>query len=383
MDYRTKILLNSSKSINSVNVETLLNIELKNNKSIFVEYDKTKTLSAYDIFNTERQMINNYRIYGRIEFLSLLNGISQNYDVLDDIFISRSGETKTLLNSFDFYLVKPSKEFIPISGSSNYIRKMEVIATPSDFDIFEAGFTNNVYGDKIYSFNINKNIDLNNAYDYFNFPITEIYIYAKYKKTNSEEVNKSKFNQDTGEEIFIPDTTGHTITGSTSLIEADLISFDRAGYQQNIVKNVTTQIITTFTGDNKKIMWTYNPFIPIRLIYLSSNVNRESRNNTSYEIVNNIPQHAILLNPNTPNDDIWIWREIIPQGTYDPITSEGVDYPFINGKKYVFNTIIIDITPNTDDLFTYIEFKNLKFNNPSINYINPIIELNDIGKPCR
>ena len=382
MDYKTKILLNSNKSIDSVNVETLTHIELKNNKSIFTEYDRNKTISAYDVFYNERQANDKYRIYGRIEYMSLLNGINQDYSVLDDIFIKHSGSTKTLLNSFDFYLLKPSDDFIGISGTSgNYIRKMEVIATPDDFDIFEAGFTNNVYGDKIYSFNLNKTIDLNGYFDYLNFPITEIFLFAKYNKSESEVVKKSYFNHDSGEESFIIDSvSGYTIG---DLIEVDLINFDRSEYEQTIITNNTSQITTTFTGDNKTIMWTYNPFIPIRLKYLSSNVVRESKDNSSYEIVNNIPQHAILLNPENIEDNTWVWREIIPQGTYDPITNDGVNYPFLNGNRYVFNTITIDVVPNINDLLTYAEFKNLKFNDPLTSFINPIIDINNIGKPCR
>lgn len=382
MENITKILLGSKKNVNSVDVETYTRIELGNKKQIISEYDQNNFISASDVFNSERQENDIYRIYGRIEFLSLLNGLKSNYDNIDQLFVKSSGGTKTLLNCFDFYLVKPSTDFIKISGQTNsYIRKMEVMATPNQFDIFEAGFTNNSYGDIIFSFNLNSDVNFDNKFDYFNFPIIEAYLYIRYKKTGTEVLKKSDFDTVSGIESFVVDnqTTKYSIGDK---INCDVVEFDRYEYLQTVISGNTHQILTTFiTGGT--IMWNYNPFIPLRLKYLSGNVSRENKINSSYDVVTNIPSHAILLNPNDITDNTYVWREIIPQGSFDPITEEGVDYPFINKRRYLFKTVILDVIPNLDDLSTYIAFKELKYGDPSNDYNNPIIDVNNIGKPCQ
>ena len=70
-------------------------------------------------------------------------------------------------------------------------------------------------------------------------------------------------------------------------------------------------------------------------------------------------------------------------GNFDPITDVGVDYPFINKRRYIFNTIILDIIPDMSISETYNAFKNLKYLDPNNNFINPIIDVNNIGKPCQ
>lgn len=381
MDAKIKILLGNKKNVNSINEETYTRIELNNRKEIISEYDQNNFISASDVFNSERQETNVYRVYGRIEFLSLLNGLKYNYDNINQLFNKFSGNTKTLLNSFDFYLVKPSTNFIKISGKDNqYIRKMKVIATPDQFDIFEAGFTNNVYDDIIYSFNLNEDIEFIEDKDYFNFPLTEIYIYCKYRKYGSEALLKSEFNNIDGSEYFINDNGNKYNIGDE--ITGDVIEFNRYEYQQTNIKANTHKIQTYFiTGGT--IQWTYNPLIPLRLKYLSSIVSRESKVNSSYDVSTNIPDYAILLNPDSIGDNTYVWREIIPQGSFDPITDEGVDYPFVNKSRYLFKPFTLDVIPDLDDLATYAAFKELKFGDPLDNYINPLTDINNIGKPCQ
>jgi hypothetical protein len=382
MDAKIKILLGSKKNLNSINKETYTRIELNNRKEIISEYEQKNFISASDVFNSERQETNVYRFYGRIEFLSLLNGLKFDYDNINQLFNEYSGNIKTLLNSFDFYLVKPSINCVKITNKDNqYIRKMQVIATPDQFDIFEAGFSNNVFDDIVYSFNLNEDIDFANDKDYFNFPLTDVFIYAKYKKYNTEVLKKSEYNITDGSEYFITDNiTNKYVIGDE--ITCDIIEFDRYEYLQTIIKTNTHKIQTYFmTGGT--IQWTYNPFIPLKLKYLSSVVSRENKVNTSYDISTNIPDHAILLNPNSPDDMTYVWREIIPQGSYDPITDEGVDYPFVNKRRYLFKPFTLDVIPDLDDLATYIAFKELKFGDPSDSYMNPLTDINNIGKPCQ
>ena len=379
MENNIKILLGSTKNVNSVNVETYTPIELGNIRSIISEYDQNKSISAADVFDSERQQTNIYRIYGRIDFLSLLNGLKLNYTNIDDLFIKSTGNSKTIINSFNFYLAKPSTDYSLISGNT-YVRKMDIIATPNQFDIFEAGFTNNLYGDKIYSYNLNVDIDLTDVYDYFGFPLTEIYLYCKWKNTGSETLSKSYFNGINGSESFVIDNDAIYVIGDK--INVDAIEFSRSAYTQTIIKENTHKITTTFaTGGT--LTWSYQPFIPLRLQYFYDNVKHANKSNSSYDITESIPSYGILLNPEDITDDTYIWRNIIPQGNFDPITDVGVDYPFINKRRYIFSTVILDIIPDTSDTITFNSFKNLKFADPNNKFINPIININNIGKPCQ
>ena len=76
MDNNTQILLNSLKNVNSVNVDNYEKIELSNKRALINEYDISNIISATDIFDAEREANEIYRIYGKIEYISLLNGLN-------------------------------------------------------------------------------------------------------------------------------------------------------------------------------------------------------------------------------------------------------------------------------------------------------------------
>ena len=101
-----------------------------------------------------------------------------------------------------------------------------------------------------------------------------------------------------------------------------------------------------------------------------------------------IPDYAIMLE----SSGKYIWREILPQGYIDPLTGEGVDYPFFNKRRYLFAPIILDVYPN-------LSIESWEKNQNTINVFNEISysknateinttpindeQLNNIGKPCQ
>jgi hypothetical protein len=101
-----------------------------------------------------------------------------------------------------------------------------------------------------------------------------------------------------------------------------------------------------------------------------------------------IPDYAKLI----IGDGKYVWRDILPQGYIDPITNEGVDYPFLNKRRYLFEPITFDVPPNLrreDDLkhqntlnvFNEIEY----YRYATLLDITPETEddLDNIGKPCQ
>ena len=126
------------------------------------------------------------------------------------------------------------------------------------------------------------------------------------------------------------------------------------------------------------LQWKYNPFIPIRLRYFGSSLNQANTGTTSYAQALSIPYYATSI-----GNGNYVWKDILPQGYIDPITNLGVDYPFVNKKRYLFSTIILDIVPNLNDPYTLGIFSEINFDLPTILNTKPNSDLNNIGKPCQ
>ena len=533
MDKKVEILLGSEKNINSVNVDAYGKIELVRNTSELNEFTVNDLVNSTEQFDVERETNQVYRIYGRIEWLSLLNGVSQAHNSLEDFFNPYSGNSKDIMNSFDFYLVAPASgaTYGTIYNTDYRRRNFQVIVGKDDIEIYNAGFTNNVYGEQVYAFNFKTDVDVEEYYDYLGFPLTELFIYAQYKKYSpiTEQMSRTSFSI-TGNKSKVDLTTKDFVVGD--IVEnlqgtdiQDVITYDDNTYYQEQVDPQIFYIRTRyFDSGNKWLEWSYNPFIPLRLRYLDSVVSEAKlseivENTTTLSIypVNN-PTHvlnatkstkqiistnlATVINWNTQptsyytwipssgriiftvagtyninfktqiylpygtdkyiaqvylekyddyedediiipsgltkfyisnsvqginvtesfavddeltvrvrlipnpnerkifaipdyakmilNDGKYVWRDILPQGYIDPLTGDGVDYPFFNGKRYLFEPIVFDVIPNlnddpdlkhqpTLDVFNEISY----YKHPTSIDATPLTPLDDIEKPCQ
>jgi len=532
MDNKVQILLGSKKNINSVNTDSYTKIELVRNASEINEFTVNDVVSSTEVFDEERSANQVYRIYGRIEWLSLLNGLRDGYDSLEDFFNPQSTDSKKLQDVFQFYLVAPSSAatYGTIYNTDLVKRNFEVIAGKDDIEIYNAGFSNNVYGEQTYAFNFSTDIDVSNYYDKLGFPLTEIYLYAQYIKTSTEEMSRSIWDS-AGAKSMDNLTTKDLVVGD--VVEnlqgdniQDVIEYDEENYSQEQVDYQTFYIRTPYVdGTTKWLEWSYNPFIPMKLRYLDSTVSEAkaaeivestttldvyATGNTSIKInttktepqtlrtsayhikdwntVPSTPNYGwnasagelfftipagftyditfttqiylpngsdkyvaeIWLEDNTryvwaevpntrrrflitnsiqtihltksyglgevirfrtrliPNPDKrkifeipdyakliyskgkWVWREILPQGYVDPLTGDGVDYPFFNKRRYLFEPIVFDVLPNlseetgfshnnTLDVFSEISY----YKNATSIDNTPLTELDDIEKPCQ
>ena len=83
------------------------------------------------------------------------------------------------------------------------------------------------------------------------------------------------------------------------------------------------------------------------------------------------------------NNNTYIWREILPEGYFEPLTNIGVDHPFLNDNHYIFTPTIFSVTPDLNDITTKNIFDELWYTkNGEITSIKPKNNLDDIGKPC-
>lgn len=387
MDYNKKLILGEKKNINEVNVDNLLKIKLENKQSPFIEYNIDKYISSSDVFETERENNNIYRLYGCIDYISLFNGLI-NSNTIEDFFIKKYEfeSTKNLLNTFNFYLLMSHDNYDLINDDGEiktHHKKFKVIGTDKNIILTNAGFSKNIFWEPKYYFQINLDIDLSNIVDGIGHPITELYLYIEYIPNTTNEklyyrnknmglgvfdyyfnlhpINYINFNKwGIGDVLY---DTGNQPIGS-------VIKENRREYSSIEFVEQTFIIETEIfhDGEDKKIKWEYNPFIPIKLKHLSSTISRANRNSTSYQQQMNIPYYALDLD----NVGNVIWREILEDGVFDPITNIGVDHPFINGKKYVYNNIIITITPYLRDYNTKNIFNELFIDEYGSDSILPI-----------
>lgn len=388
MDRRLEIQLPEKKNIDSINVDLYDKFTLENKRANLIEYDINNLLSVTEVFDSERQNNEIYRIYGNIEWLSILNGLRVDYVQLRDFFLSFTNVDdqqltyKNLLNSFEVYLVKPSTGFTHVNNTDDYIRYFEVIATPNEIDIYNAGFSKNIFNEQEYSFNLTKDIDVSGQLDGVGFPLTELFLYFQYipqsNGNNSPELMQHIAWSNLGSgivESFDPVTLniGDKIIG-------DKVRLSKLNYTQSRVSSQYYYIQTVYNNDgvSDSLFWRYNPFIPLRLRYFNNEVRRANTGNTSYEVANSIPYYAIDI-----GDGNYVWRDILPQGYVDPITGNGVDYPFVNGKRYLFSNVVLDTTPSFSDYHTAQVFSEINFNDPININSSPITDLDNIGKPCQ
>ena len=537
MDNKQEILLNSEKNINSVNRDSYTTIELTNNQSVMTEFTVNDVVNSTIVFDAEREQNQVYRIYGRIEWMSLLNGLKAGYSILEDFFNPDPDSTtsKKLKDSFQFYIVAPSSgvTYGTVSGTNQKRRVFQVIAGKDDIEIYNAGFTNNVYGEQTYGFNFKSDIDVSNYYDKLGFPLTELFIYAQYikKTTPPEQMSRTTFSYG-GNKSKVDLTTkdlniGDSVENHQGSDIQDLIEYDEEKYFQAQVEPQKFFIRTPYGPGLQWLEWTYNPFIPLRLRYLdgvvseakageivastsfldiylvntpsqklnatkslaqtlttSTSTIRNWDNTTpsspynwsssSGEVEFNIPaafeyditfttqiylptgsdmyiaeiyledfldvssdweevsnsrrkflitnstqtvhyrkqylygdkirvRTRLIPNPNKRTMFVipdyaklitskgkWVWRDILPQGYIDPITNEGVDYPFFNKRRYLFEPIVFEVPPNltteegfihenTRDVFSEIYYTRYA----SVLDQTPADDLDDIGKPCQ
>lgn len=387
-----EILLNILKNVHSVNVDNFEKVELTRNVSVINEYDIQNILSATELFNAEREAYEDYRIYGKIEYISLLNGLKLNYSDFSDFFNPQLLNSKNLTNSFNFYLVRPAVSGYTqiISGGSSilYERFFQVVATPNDFELFPVGFSNNVYGEQAYAFSFNKDFDVAGLLDNFNFPLTQLFLYAQYIPSttpNPIEILSGTTWSIAGAPIpfsFAPTTLniGDYVQSTFNVKIGDLIEYSKPDFLQLPFTPQTFKIKTPIqTPVLSFLIWKYNPFIPLQLRYFASELNQVNTGSTSYEQTTSIPYYATKLD----NFGNFVWRDILPQGYTDPTTNLGVDYPFVNKKRYLFSNIILDVTPDLNDPTTLAAFEEVWYSRfASKLAVTPISDINNIGKPC-
>jgi hypothetical protein len=318
-----------------------------------------------------------------INTLAISTGVKQyNINIppitpIDKITIVANSTNKSIyMDYLKIYI--PGTSSIVSSSGITFIRKFDVIATPSNFELYPIGFGNNVYGEQTYAFNFNIDFDVSSYLDNFGFPLTELFLYIRYVPTLTETLKYTNWSTNG---IPVKTILPTPVLNIGDKVYGNVIEYSDLQFYQSELYQQTYYISTPYIDDlsqPQRLIWKYNPFIPLTLRYFSDNLYKANISSTSYEQVSSIPYYATKID----NNGNYVWRTILPQGYFDPLTGIGVSYPFVNKKRYLFSNTVFSIIPDLTDANTLNAFSKIVFGTPTKISITPNSDLNNIGKPC-
>ena len=380
-----KIRLSQFDNVDATNQDMYQSMGLSVNEEEIIEFDIRNVLDVTAVYEAERQLSNVYRLYGEAEYLSPLNAMITGYTQQTDFFTTfpRSADTKSILTDFKFYLLAPTTAYTAlITGDTGgtYIKDYEVISEIDNLEIYNAGYSVNVFGEQQHTWDFNLDFDLFERYDGLGFPLTHLYLYAQYQTQNNGDGDPESLSGKTYDSSGNPSTG---LTASTTLtigdvVTGDVIEWNKYLYTQETLTEQEYYISTPYSGNTLALIWRYSPIIPIEIRVFEDNVQRTNISGTSYEETTSIPPFATKVD----DEGNYVWRLLQDIGFVDPLTKIGVNYPFINKRHYVFNNIVIPVKPNLDDANTALVFEEITFDPNQFISSQPNSDIENVGKLC-
>lgn len=330
-----------------------------------------RTLSQDEVFQQERQISKTYRFYGKIEFVNFDSVIGEYYipyrdepndlvpcvrtvDTLD--YQQSSLNIVPNVDNWGVYIAYPfsSTTYQTVSSDSvvNFIH-YKTLTKDGDVLIRPYNLSKNFYGDPLYNFICEKDIDITGLKDYLNRPVTELTILFVYKNS----INGQFLNFIVGPNLFPaniwnPSFDTFFITKNYSINALDFtqtgvtIEFvnakvlDKINYTESAYGKPNTYVSDAIINDNncsnvptfdptELIANTYPMGSALEILKFSNTLNVQSASTFD----NQIPDYAF------ENDGFYRWRNILDIGTIE-FGQNGVDYPFLNGCHYFFNNSV-------------------------------------------
>lgn len=414
-----EIQIGTGETANSVLVDNFLSLNLKTNTAEILPYDQTSVISAAQLFDDERQASSVFRIYGSVDFISIVNGLKLNYNSLNDFWtrprigMELSGLTRNLLNTFDIYLCKQKGNLFEVSSgiysgrtftgsknsqqykaysavtvlesgntgfsATNYQRAYEVLTNLSSCEIYKLGYAKNIFNDQIYGFNFNVDIDVSDQFDSFGKPIMSLYLFFNFKPRTvsygTETIRKKFFDSGSTESINNTGLTSYVVYKAGDIVSGDLVFYDRSEFEEILLNE--QEYYTRFpVSGGTYLEFKYNPFVEIKLRDFNNTIVLGNITGTS-EIDQNIPNYAVSID-NTGN---YVWEDILPYGYIDPVSGRGVSNPFMNMRHYIFNPVTLSLAANLNNTVTANNFANMTFGPESVLNAKPS-NLNNLNAKC-
>lgn len=368
-----KFILSTNRFSNASEIDYHQILELKNKSKFISNEDITSNIELSNLFNQEREESNKYRLIGSINYLSLLNNLKNNYVDIKDFFYRYDGgdNPKNIFNTFKIYIVKKSTVYTDL-GNNYYKERYEILTELKDINLYNCGFSRNIFNEQLFLFNYNVDIDVKDKFDYFNKPITELFLFFDYQlDTSKNEVIITKdYNSLSNENNNLNITrTTNVVYEIDDLVISNLIKREDDQFDETVINEQEYKIRYTF--NSKQLQFKYNPFIKIKLRDYNSTVYSGNINGNTKNIIN-IPYYAKFVGD--PNEGNVIWKEILPHGFIDPVTNLGVNFPFVNNTHYVYTNNILAIRPDLSNIQTFNLFNKINING----FNNDLFILNEI-----
>jgi len=281
---------------------------------------------------------------------NILNGLFEVITILDEYrFTIRLTYSVIKGQSQTFNSNRPKFRSLDGTPSEYYVRKYKVLTT-NNYDVYKCAFSTNIYpetnknnlgvSNDTWLFHFNTDIELGGLTDYNNRPITEVYLgLIKRSGQNnfpwSNVVSGWEFNKRTISTNSGIETVSNFVSGGVGTIEKPNNLFDYVGdyveyNKEEITEKIISKVIHRFGNAIEPNGEGYylEPFKKIKIRVFSNVIETSSLD----EPTEGIPNYAETY----PNGDI-AWRDLLDIGYFESEGNNGVDYPFVNGKHYLFD----------------------------------------------
>lgn len=329
---------------------------------------QTGPLIYTKIFSTEHGLRVNDFVEVRVG--NSVTNINNIYKVVAtptvDTFVIKYNFPNNNVGVFSYNLNYKYMDGVP---SEYYYRKHKIITTPKDYEVYKAAYSTSIFDDSdialndVFLFHYDTDIDVADLRDNLGRPISNLYLTVARRAgsgasgydgfSNFSSVSQILDNNrtvtpiDFGDDVAIdfisfwqntdPTTAGsYKSSGSTyfgDFVEYNRSTLDEIVLAESLARFGPSQVLNDPNDPNNYIYqvyegYTYKLHNKIKIRDFSSVI--ETVPNKTNEI---FPDYAQVNNDNTIS-----WRDLLEIGFFENNGNErlGVDYPFVNGKHYLF-----------------------------------------------
>lgn len=278
-----KILLPSKRYIDAEDVDILINIPtITQNKNINKEQINT-TLSQEEQYEKEKEESNIYRLTGSINFLSPLVHKKQVIETVRDLFDNVTDSNRNVFTNMFRVYVCGFKEKKIVNEENQWFQDVyEVLTNTEDFEIYNAAYSKNIFGEQIYNFNVNIDFETTGTTLYYYFATS-----LEGEKIKGDEILGKIFdingNPVSFGDFYIEERQATGTTGTTNYIEIRPTEEDPYDIENKPFSPFegiyTLSNISGSTGEILTLYYDYKKFIPIKLKELNVNNNNFERLN--------------------------------------------------------------------------------------------------------
>ncbi len=319
--------------------------------------------------------------------------------------------TATSTGAFNFILNYKYVDGVP---SEYYFRVNKILSNAKDYEVYKAAYSKSIFNDEyiddVFLFHFDKDIDVEGLVDNLGRPLSQLYLTVLKRAGNGcrgTEVSPNQYgycngesyegfgNMSTNLQILdinknfygITQLTDSAVLSALSFYESndatkpgsfrnsnglyinDFVEYNRAFLTERVLSETLGKfgpiqaISAPTTSDPNAVIYTTADSYTSKLHY---EIPIRKFSNT-IETVNNVDNEIFPDYSQINNDGTVSWRDLLDIGFFEPTETgrNGVDYPFVNAKHYLFGDypIYIRRTLEVDTIQTVVdENKFVKFN---------------------